>query len=136
MSAKEHLLKEENTICPCPEVTDACSSSCSLPAKEHLLKEENTTMNTHRLPPGTDILFSVAQSVAWELEKKWQQLGVKCEEEALLRRSMALADFRINRYLELENGAKQWPEVQMFLEEAKAACYRSIEFLRRRVSRS
>ena len=105
-------------------------------AKQHLLKEENTTMNTHRLPPGTDILFSVAEAVAWELDKKWPELGVKCEEEALLRRSMALADFRINRYLELENAPKQWPEAQRFLEEAKVSCFNSIELLRRRVSLS
>ena len=99
------------------------------------MSQEKTT-KTYRLPPGTDILLAVADSVAWALEKKRQQLGIDCDEEALLRVRIAAADFAMNRYLEFAASADKSPQAQMFLAEAKARCYCTLEMLRRRVTRS
>jgi hypothetical protein len=93
-------------------------------------------MKTHSLPPDTGLLLNIAQSVVWKLEEKQEELGIDSDAEALLRTSIAAAEFGINRYLAFALAGKKSPEALMFLEEAKVRCDRSIEQLRRRVSRS
>ena len=93
-------------------------------------------MKTFSLPPGTDTLLATAHSVVWALEDKQEELGIDSDEESLLRASMAAADFGINRYLTLAADGEKSPEARMFLEEAKVRCDRSIEQLRRRITRS
>ena len=93
-------------------------------------------MKTFSLPPGTDTLLSIADSVAWALEKKHEELGIDCDEAALLRASRAVADYGINRYHTLAADGEKSAEARMFLEAAKVKCDRSIEQLRRRITRS
>ena len=93
-------------------------------------------MKTFSLPPGTHTLLSIAESVAWALENKHDELGIDCDEEALLRASMAAADYGIHRYLTLAADGEKSPEARMFLETAKVKCDRSIDQLRRRITRS
>ena len=77
-------------------------------------------MKTTSLPPETDMLLSIAESV---------------DAEAQLRASIAAATFGINRYLTLAAAGDKSPLALFFLGEAKARCDRSVEQLRRRVSR-
>jgi hypothetical protein len=93
-------------------------------------------MKTFSLPPGTDTLLVIADDVAWELEDKRVELGIDCDEEALLHASKAAAEHRINRYLTLAADGAKSAEARMFLEAAKVKCDRSIEQLHRRITRS
>src|SRR5215471_19680727 len=93
-------------------------------------------MKTTSLPPDTDMLLSIAESVAWILAERQEELGINVDAEAQLRASIAAATFGINRYLTLADAGDQSPAALFFLGEAKARCDRSVEQLRRRVSRS
>jgi len=93
-------------------------------------------MKTTSLPPDTDMLLSIAESVAWVLPERQEELGIKVDAEAQLRASIAAATFGINRYLTLAAAGDKSPLALFFLGEAKARCDRSVEQLRRRLSRS
>ena len=93
-------------------------------------------MKLYSLPPDTDKLRAIADSLAWTLEDKYAELGIGCEVEALLRASMAAYEYGLDRYLTLLKAGEKSPEAQMFLAEAKIRCYRSIQKLRRRVTQS
>ena len=93
-------------------------------------------MKTNPLHPGADLLLAIAESVAWVLADKQEELGIESDAEALLRSSMAAAETGINRYLTFAAAGEKSPEARMFLAEAKVRCDRSIALLRRRVTRS
>ena len=90
----------------------------------------------YSLPPDTDKLRAIADSLAWTLEDKYAELGIGCEVEALLRASMAAYEFGLDRYLTLLAAGDGSPEALMFLAEARVRCHRSIQKLRRRVAQS
>ena len=46
-------------------------------------------MKTTSLPPDTDMLLSIAESVAWVLAERQEELGIKVDAEAQLRASIA-----------------------------------------------
>jgi len=93
-------------------------------------------VNAYSLPPDTDTLLCVAESLAWALAERREELGMDADAEALLRASIAAASFGIDRYFTLAAAGDKSPVALSFVAEAKARCHRSIEQLRRRLTRS
>jgi hypothetical protein len=93
-------------------------------------------MKAKRLPEDADSLVALAQGVATVLEQKRDDLGINADVEALLRASIASAQFAIDTYLAILAGATKSPVAASFLAEAQTRCDRNIEQLRRRVTRS
>jgi hypothetical protein len=46
------------------------------------LEGRKATMKTTSLPPDTDMLLSIAESVAWVLAERQEELGIKVDAEA------------------------------------------------------
>jgi len=93
-------------------------------------------MKPNPLPQDADALVAFAEAVATVLSEKRDQLGISMDIEALLRASIAAATFAINAYLAMAAGARKSLVAQAYLAEAKTRCDRSVEQLRRRVTRS
>src|SRR5712691_2170060 len=104
--------------------------------KQRPLEGRETTMKTYSLPPDADLLVATAESVAAVLEHKAEELGIGSDAQALLRASIASAYYGMDRYLTLALGREKSRDAQRFVDEAKAHCDRSIELLRRRITRS
>src|SRR5207249_2883199 len=74
--------------------------------------------------------------IAWVLAEKHEELGIGVEVEASLNAGVAAANFGINRYLAMAASAEKSPLAAQFLADAKTRCDRSVEQLRRRVTRA
>jgi hypothetical protein len=98
--------------------------------------ERKTTMKVTPLPSDADALLAFAETIATVLSEKRDALGSSTQVEALLRASIAAASFATNRYLVLIAAGRKSPAAQVYLAEARRRCYRSVEQLRRRVTRS
>src|SRR5215831_8570319 len=92
-------------------------------------------MKTTSLPPDTDMLLSIAESVAWVLAERQEAPGINVDAEAQLRASIAAATFGINRYLTLAAaGDRRRPRCFSWGKRRRAAIAASSNF-GRRVSR-
>src|SRR5260370_32589 len=100
------------------------------------LEGKGTRMNAYSLPPDTDTLLCIAESVAAVLEERHEELGVAADAEAQLRASIAAANFRISQYLTLAAARDKSLVALSLITEAKTRCHRSVEQLRRRITRS
>jgi len=94
-----------------------------------------TDMKTKQLPEDADALVALAQGIATVLEERHDDLGISPDVEALLRASIASAQFAIDTYLAVLSGATKSPLAMSFVAEAQARCDRNVEQLRRRVTR-
>ena len=93
-------------------------------------------MKTGALPKDADGLVAFAESIATALAEKQEQLGIATEAEAPLRAAIAGAVFAGDAYVTLLAHAEKSPVARRFLAEAKRRRDRSLEQLRRRVTRS
>ena len=93
-------------------------------------------MKVNPLPEDADALLAFAEAVATVLTEKQGYLDISTDVEPLLRASIAGATFAINRYVAIVADAQKEPRAHVYLAEARRLCYRSIEQLRRRVTRA
>jgi hypothetical protein len=93
-------------------------------------------MKTSPLPKDADALLAFAESIATALSEKCELLGVTTEVEAPLRAAIAAATFAGDTYVAVLAHVRKSPEGRSYLAEAKKRRDRSVEQLRRRVTRS
>ena len=89
-----------------------------------------------QLPEDADALVGFAEAIATVLSEKDEELGISRDVEALLRASIAAATFAIDSYAAVVAGGKKSLLAHRCMAEAKRRCYRSVDQLRRRVTRS
>ena len=93
-------------------------------------------MKQNPLPNDADELLAVGDAVAAVLAENQDRWNIPTEVEALLRASIAAAEFAIDAYVAVHAGSHKSPVAMSLLGEAKSRCERSIRQLRRRVLRS
>ena len=93
-------------------------------------------MKVTPLSSDADALLAFAETIATVLAEKRDAPGSSTEVEALLRASIAAASFATDRYLVLMAAGEKSAAARVYLAEARRRCYRSVEQLRRRVTRS
>jgi hypothetical protein len=93
-------------------------------------------MKASALPKDADALITFAESIATALAERQEQLGIATEAEAPLRAAIAAATSACDAYVARLAHAEKSPEARIFLAEAKRRRDRSLEQLRRRVTRS
>jgi hypothetical protein len=93
-------------------------------------------MNISALPKDADGLIAFAESIATALAEKLEQLGIATEVEAPLRTAIAGAASAGDEYVAALVHAEKSVQARSFLTEAKRRRDRSLEQLRRRVTRS
>jgi hypothetical protein len=94
------------------------------------------TMKITPLPEDAEALIAFAEAIATVLSEKKEELGISTEVEALLRASIASATFGVSTYLVVIAGAKKSTVAQGYVALAKARCDRSLQTLRRRLTRT
>ena len=93
-------------------------------------------MKINALPKDADELIAFAQWIATALAEKQEQLGIGTESEKSLRTAIAAATFAGDVHLAALTHVEKSPEARRFLAETKRRRDRSLEQLRRRVTRS
>ena len=93
-------------------------------------------MKISALPKDADALVAFAESIATALAEKQEQLGITTEVEAPLRSAIAGATFAGDAYVAALAHAEKSAQARSYLAEAKRQRDRSLEQLRRRVTRS
>ena len=93
-------------------------------------------MKTFSVPPDTSLLLAIADSVTWALEDKHTELGIDCDDDVQLSACRAAAEHCINRYFALAAEGEKSPQARLFLNAARVRCDRSVEQLRRRITRA
>ena len=93
-------------------------------------------MKRSSLTQEADELLAVGETIAAVLAENEDLYGIPPEFEALLRASIAAAEFAIDAYVAVLAGSHKSPVAMSHLAEAKSRCDRKIRQLRRRVLRS
>ena len=93
-------------------------------------------MKRSSLTKEADELLAVGETIAAVLSENEDLYGIPPEFEALLRASIAAAEFAIDAYVAILAGSQKSPVAMNHLAEAKSRCNRSIRQLKRRVLRS
>jgi hypothetical protein len=93
-------------------------------------------MKRDSLPKDADELLMLGEAVAAMLAENQDRLNIPTEVEALLRASIAAAEFAIDAYVAMLAGSYKSPEAINHLDEARSRCDRNFCQLKRRVHRS
>ena len=93
-------------------------------------------MKISALPKDADALVAFAESTATALAERQECLGIGTEVEAPLRAAIAAATYASDAYVAAWAHAEKSANARSFLAEAKRRRNRSLEQLRRRVTRS
>jgi len=93
-------------------------------------------MKVSPLPDDADALIAFGEGVATVLAEKREELGVSAELERLLRSSIVSATVEVSTYTVVAACAKKSAVAEGYVALAKARCNRSLQKLRRRLTRT
>ena len=91
-------------------------------------------MDPQALPQNPETVFALAEEIADALENNPAELGIGAREQALLRVSIAAAQYARSSYLAILASADESSIARGFLAPAQKTSYRTEQQLRRRLS--